>query len=125
MNFRDIPVRLDATLCDPGEVWIEQPNGDVQRVCGPVKEVLVMNDPTEALRKHDQAVLNSDQSSREELAAKYGPGVYDTDELCEHFEVLQFLAPYVEVRRKSDGVHGTLMFRHHPRLYFGFEASGQ
>jgi hypothetical protein len=47
---------------------------------------------------------------------------WTTEQLQEDFTVSQFLAPFVLVRRKSDGVKGTLMFRHHPRLYYGFEA---
>ena len=31
------------------------------------------------------------------------------------------MAPLVVVRRKSDGVKGSLMFQHSPRFYFGFE----
>jgi hypothetical protein len=27
-----IPVRVDATLCAPGEIWIEGPSGDAVRV---------------------------------------------------------------------------------------------
>ena len=45
------------------------------------------------------------------------------EELSRDFEVLGFLAPYVCVIRKSDGVKGSLAFRHAPRIYFGFEAS--
>ena len=45
---------------------------------------------------------------------------WDTAELQEDFEVLGFLAPFVVVRRKSDGVRGTLEFTHAPRLYFGW-----
>lgn len=79
-----------------------------------------MADPTEPIRRAQQAVINNDTSTREELAREFGQ-VYDTTELQEHFEVLGFLAPYVSVRRKSDGAMGTLLFRHNPRLYFGFE----
>lgn len=32
MKFFDIPVRLDATLCAPGEVWLESPAGDAVRI---------------------------------------------------------------------------------------------
>jgi hypothetical protein len=34
--------------------------------------------------------------------------------------VIGFLAPFVVVRRKIDGVKGSLEFQHHPRFYFGF-----
>jgi hypothetical protein len=48
---------------------------------------------------------------------------WTTEGLRQDFEVLAFLAPFVRVRRKSDGVRGTLMFRHAPRVYFDFEPS--
>ena len=57
-----------------------------------------------------------------ELTAKFGEDVYDTPGATERYEFLSFLAPFVMVRRKSDNVKGTLQFRHHPRLYFGFVA---
>ena len=49
-----------------------------------------------------------------------GEQTWDTQQLQEDFEVKSFLAPYVLVRRKSDGVEGLLEFTHSPRLYFGF-----
>jgi hypothetical protein len=39
----------------------------------------------------------------------------------EEFSVVGFAAPFVVVRRKSDGVKGTLGFTHSPRVYFNFE----
>ena len=45
---------------------------------------------------------------------------WDTDQLRAHFEVLSFAAPFVIVRRKSDGAKGTLEFTHSPRLYFNW-----
>jgi hypothetical protein len=57
----------------------------------------------------------------------YGTGnqpegqTWDTEQLQKDFEVMGFGAPYVAVRRKSDGVVGTLEFTHQPRLYFGFK----
>ena len=35
--------------------------------------------------------------------------------------MLGFMAPYVVVRRKSDGQRGSLMFQHDPRFYFSFD----
>ena len=46
---------------------------------------------------------------------------WDTQELQRDFEVLGFAAPFVVVRRKSDGVRGMLEFKHSPRVYFGFQ----
>ncbi|WKW87104.1 hypothetical protein SEA_NICOLE72_67 [Microbacterium phage Nicole72] len=48
---------------------------------------------------------------------------WDTDALREDFEVLAFLAPLVVVRRRADGVEGTLEFEHAPRRYFNFKAA--
>ena len=36
--------------------------------------------------------------------------------------MLGFVAPLIVVRRKSDGVRGSLEFQHDPRLYFNFQA---
>ncbi len=46
--------------------------------------------------------------------------VWTTDELTEDFDVLGFMAPVVVVRRKADGVRGSLEFTHQPRYYFNF-----
>ena len=51
--------------------------------------------------------------------------VWDTNEMQELFTVHSFLAPYVVVTRKADGVKGTLLFTHMPRLYFAFEPEGE
>lgn len=45
---------------------------------------------------------------------------WTTEELRRDFEVLGFQAPYVVVRRRADGVEGTLEFVHAPRVYFSF-----
>lgn len=49
-----------------------------------------------------------------------GVDAYDTDDLIKHFEVLGFQAPFVVVKRKSDGKRGSLQFQHSPRVYFQF-----
>jgi hypothetical protein len=46
---------------------------------------------------------------------------WDTRQLQEDFEVTAFAAPFVIVRRKSDGQTGTLQFNHNPRIYFNFQ----
>jgi hypothetical protein len=38
------------------------------------------------------------------------------------FEALGFAAPFIVVRRRSDGANGTLTFQHTPRFYFDFVA---
>lgn len=49
-----------------------------------------------------------------------GGQTWDTTQLQADFEVIGFLAPYVVVRRKSDGQKGSLEFTHNPRQYFNF-----
>ena len=79
-----------------------------------------MTDPTESARRQLLAEVNADPGSREALEAKHGQ-VWDTDQLQDDFEVVGFMAPLVVVRRKCDGVKGSLMFQGRPRFYFGFE----
>jgi hypothetical protein len=73
---------------------------DLQRQRG---DVVMTHDPTEAARR--------------EMAAQK---TWTTEELTRDFEVISFLAPFVFVRRRADGVEGLLEFRHSPRVYFGF-----
>lgn len=43
------------------------------------------------------------------------------EELERDFEVMGFAAPFVVVKRRSDGVEGSLEFKHGPpRVYFSF-----
>jgi hypothetical protein len=76
-----------------------------------------MTDPTEAARR----ALIADQALR--FADALPQPNWSTEEMTRDFEVLGFLAPFVVVRRRADGVEGTLEFRHSPRVYFNFEAS--
>lgn len=79
-----------------------------------------MSDPTENIRRQELIEINADPGSREDLEGKHGQ-VWDTSELQRDFSVEGFLAPYVVVRRKSDGVRGSMQFQASPRFYFGFE----
>jgi hypothetical protein len=49
----------------------------------------------------------------------------NTQEMTAEYEVIGFMAPFVAVRRRSDGVEGTMMFNHgtpdNPRMYTNFE----
>ena len=45
---------------------------------------------------------------------------WTTDELRAEFEVCGYAAPFVVVRRRSDGQRGTLEFTHSPRVYFSW-----
>jgi len=79
-----------------------------------------MTDPTEDIRRKLLLEINAQPGSREYLEAQHGQ-VWSTQQLSDDFEVLGFMAPLVVVRRRSDGVKGSLMFQHSPRFYFGFE----
>ena len=78
-----------------------------------------MSDPTEPIRREMVAQINAIEGSREYLSAKHGE-IWDTTELQEQFEVLGFMAPFVGVRRRCDGLKGSVMFQANPRFYFGF-----
>ena len=78
-------------------------------------------DPTESTRRSMVAQINHQPGSREALEAQHGQ-VWDTAQMQAEFEAIGFAAPLIVVRRRSDGVRGSLMFQHSPRLYFGFTA---
>jgi hypothetical protein len=75
-----------------------------------------MTDETEDVRR---AMLATGQPQRDLEKAEQR---WTTDQLREEFEVIGFMAPFVVVRRKSDGVKGSLEFTHNPRFYFNFVA---
>jgi len=86
-----------------------------------LRKGIIMPDATEAIRRKLRAEINAQPGSREALEAEHGR-VWDTQELGQDFEVLGFAAPLVVVRRRKDGVLGSLFFQHSPRLYFAFQA---
>ena len=73
-----------------------------------------MKDPTESIRR---AMIESGQPA---LDMEQATTLWNTDQVRELFEVHSFLAPFVFVTRKKDGVTGTLEFNHSPRFYFNF-----
>jgi hypothetical protein len=83
------------------------------------------HDEIEETRRSRLAVINSTveshdaEAERRRLEALCGQ-IWDTEELAQEFEVLGFLAPYVVVKRRSDGRRGSLEFQHWPRFYFNF-----
>ncbi len=79
-----------------------------------------MKDETEFIRRERLAEINAVPGSREALEAQHGK-VWTTEELAEEFEAIGFLAPFIVVRRRSDGVKGSLEFQHDPRFYFSFQ----
>lgn len=78
-----------------------------------------MSDETENIRREMVQAINAEPGSREALELQYGK-VWATQELSEEFEVKGFMAPFVVVKRKSDGKMGSLTFQHMPRFYFNF-----
>jgi hypothetical protein len=68
--------------------------------------------------------INLARADRVTLEARHGQ-VWDTQQLRQDFEVLEFAAPYVVARRKSDSALGSLEFQHEPRFYFKFEPDGR
>ena len=78
-----------------------------------------MNDPTETIRREQVATIKGEATEREQLEAKYGQ-IWNTTEMQKDFQAIGFMAPYIVVKRKSDGVKGSLTFQHSPRFYFGF-----
>lgn len=77
----------------------------------------VETDPTEDLRRTLVVQVNANPCERAALEAQHGQ-VWDAQELARDFVVVGFMAPYVVVRRKADGVVGSLLLQHHPRYYF-------
>ena len=71
-------------------------------------------DNTENIRRQMVDDINSNPIETD------GP-VYSTDEMTKEFKVIGFMAPLVVVERRSDGVKGTLMFKHSPRVYFDWK----
>ena len=75
-----------------------------------------MTDHTESLRRE---MIESNQPFVDLAAADKR---YTTAEMSAEFEVIGFMAPFVAVRRKADGVKGSMEFTHSPRFYFNFVA---
>jgi len=80
-----------------------------------------MSDPTEAARREMVQEINSNAGPRAELEREHGQ-VWDTTEMQRDFEPIGFVAPFIVVRRRADGIKGSLTFQHSPRLYYGFQA---
>lgn len=89
----------------------------------------MLDDPTESVRQELRETINAnvravaamvgEDDVRKLIEARQGQ-VWNTDELGRDFEVLDFAAPLVVVRRKADAAVGSLFFSHEPRFYWGF-----
>ena len=78
-----------------------------------------MKDETKSTRRQLVSEINAEPGSRQALEKEHGQ-VWDTDELSRDFEVKGFMAPFVVVKRKSDGKVGSLEFQARPRFYYNF-----
>jgi len=78
-----------------------------------------MQDETESVRRQLVSEINAEPGTRQALEKEHGQ-VWDTEELSRDFIVNGFMAPFVTVRRKSDGQLGALEFQHRPRYYYSF-----
>lgn len=77
-------------------------------------------DPTESLRKELVEKINAEAAAdRAEAEKRYGK-VWNTEELKADFEVKGFAAPFIVVKRRSDGKMGSMEFQHSPRFYYSF-----
>ena len=73
----------------------------------------------QAMRRSRRVEIHLARADLATLEARHGL-VWDSQQLREAFEVLEFAAPCVLVRRKSDGALGSLELQHEPRFYFNF-----
>lgn len=78
-----------------------------------------MKDETEEIRRELVAEINENAGERTALEADHGQ-VWGTKELGRDFDVTGFMAPFCIVKRRADGVVGTVTFQHSPRYYFSF-----
>lgn len=66
-------------------------------------------------------MVETEKVNREGIPDSYDGPIWETHEMQADFVVMGFAAPMVVVKRKSDGVKGTLYFTHSPRRYFDFQ----
>jgi hypothetical protein len=82
-----------------------------------------MSDVTDCVRQDLIEEVNKDGRTWKELVAAHGR-CWTEEEMRREFAVVGFMAPYfVNVRRRSDNRHGTLQFRHNPRIYYSWLSS--
>lgn len=76
-----------------------------------------MSDPTEQIRRE----LVEQMPAELDAVVAAGGKVWSTAQMQEEFEAIGFMAPFIVVKRRSDGVKGSLQFTHSPRWYFGWQ----
>jgi hypothetical protein len=85
--------------------------------------MMIDTDVTETLRRGRLVRINAQPQDRHTLEHSHGQ-VWDSRELARDFIVVGYMAPFVVVRRRADGVVGSLEFQHEPRFYFNWEEDG-
>ena len=74
---------------------------------------------TELVQREIMETINNGDEDRKAIEAEDGQ-TWNSEELGRDFKVMGFAAPYCVVLRKADDKKGTIMFKHSPRIYFGF-----
>ena len=85
---------------------------------------MIAQDAIESLRLGRLMELNIHSADRPVLERCYGQ-VWDPVELRRDFTPIGYMAPFVVVRRNTDGVRGSLEFQHQPRFYFNWKEDQQ
>lgn len=111
---------LSCTECQAFVAYLETLSDPEAREYVSKMSEEMTGDKTEIIRNMEREHFNSEALDRRVLQLKYGK-VWNTAELSQDFDVEGFLAPYVVVRRKTDGKRGSLQFQHNPRFYFNWE----
>jgi hypothetical protein len=75
----------------------------------------------EPARRALSEIFNEHPGTRAELEARYGQ-VWNAKQFLADFDTLSNLDPTVVVRRRRDGIVGSLFFQHQPLLFFQFQA---
>jgi hypothetical protein len=85
----------------------------------PEREITILMDTINTSADTTRREMIASGQPAADLTADSGQR-WTTDELRAEFEVIGFAAPFVAVKRRSDGQRGSLEFVHSPRVYFGF-----
>lgn len=76
--------------------------------------------PTLTAEEQARQALLADAPEQVKREQEEGRPIWTTTSMQAEFTVEAFAAPFVLVKRKSDGVRGTLQFTHVPRFYFAW-----
>jgi hypothetical protein len=107
----------------PRTPWYEYHQAEELSVVPVSKSTGSLMRPSEAAdrRQRLEAELNRAPMDRVALEERWGSSVWDEPKLRSQFDVLGFRNPFVVVRRRVDGLAGTMVFQNHPRFYWGFD----